>query len=79
MLYSEDRTEIVRESYMDVTRVLATLREELESLNAAIATLERLQRGDRRRGRPPRLVSARSSCAMDLTGKQPVRTAHRHP
>ena len=64
---------------MDVTRMLATLREELESLNAAIATLERLQQGDRRRGRPPRLVSARASRAGELTGKQPAKTDRRHP
>jgi prefoldin subunit 5 len=64
---------------MDVTRMLATLREELESLNAAIATLERLQQGDRRRGRPTRLVSARASRDMELTGKQPVKTERRHP
>ena len=64
---------------MDLGKVLALLREELDSLNAAIATLERLQQGDRRRGRRPRLVSAHASRAMELTGRQPARTAHRHP
>ena len=62
---------------MDLTKVLALLREELDSLNAAIATLERLQQGGR--GRPPQLVHGHSSRAMDLTGKQPARTVHRHP
>ena len=64
---------------MDLVKVLALLREELDSLNAAIATLEQLQQGGRRRGRPPRLVQEPSSRAMDLTGKQPARTVHRRP
>jgi prefoldin subunit 5 len=64
---------------MDVTRVLATLREELESLNQAIATLERLQQEERRRGRPPRLVSAHASRDRELTGKQTAKTERRHP
>jgi BMFP domain-containing protein YqiC len=38
---------------MDLTKVLAQLRAELENLNAAIASLERIQQGGRRRGRPP--------------------------
>jgi hypothetical protein len=64
---------------MNLTRVLTTLREELESLNAAITTLERLQQGYRRRGRPPKLVSAQGSRAMELTGKQPAKTDRRRP
>jgi hypothetical protein len=64
---------------MDLGKVLALLREELDSLNAAIATLERLQQGNRRRGRLPRLVPAHASRAMELTGKQPARTVHRRP
>ena len=64
---------------MDLVKVLALLREELDSLNAAIATLEQLQQGGRRRGRPPKLVPAGSNRAMELTGKQPARTVHRHP
>ena len=64
---------------MDLAKVLAHLHEELDSLNAAIATLERLQQGGRRRGRPPRLVPAHASRAIELTGKQPARTEHRHP
>jgi len=38
---------------MDLAKVLAQLREELDSLDAAILSLERLQRGGRHRGRPP--------------------------
>ena len=64
---------------MDLVKVLALLREELDSLNAAIATLEQLQQGVRQRGRPPRLVRRHSVRTADLTGKQPARTEHRHP
>jgi hypothetical protein len=38
---------------MDLTKVLEQLRAELENLDAAIASLERIQQGSRRRGRPP--------------------------
>jgi len=38
---------------MDLSKVLQQLHEELDNLNAAIATLERLQAGQKRRGRPP--------------------------
>jgi hypothetical protein len=40
---------------MDLTKVLAQLRQELNHVDAAILSLERLQaRGAARRGRPPR-------------------------
>lgn len=43
---------------MDLSQVLAELREELENLDAAILSLERLQQEDQpRRGRPPKAVS----------------------
>lgn len=43
---------------MDLNKVLAQLREELENLDAAILSLERLhQEGPRRRGRPPKALS----------------------
>jgi hypothetical protein len=64
---------------MDLTKVLANLHEELDSLNAAIATLERLQKGGRRRERPPRLVHGQANRAIELTGKQPAKTERRHP
>jgi hypothetical protein len=37
---------------MDLTKVLAHLHAELDKLDAAIASLQRLQQGDQRRGRP---------------------------
>jgi hypothetical protein len=42
---------------MDLTKVLAQLREELENLDAAILSLEHLQQEGRRRGRPPKALS----------------------
>jgi hypothetical protein len=42
---------------MDLAKVLAQLREELENLDAAILTLERLRSGGRHRGRPPELLA----------------------
>ena len=43
---------------MDLNKVLAQLREELENLDTAILSLERLQtEGHRRRGRPPKALS----------------------
>jgi hypothetical protein len=44
---------------MDLVKVLAQLREELASLDAAIFSLERLQQdpGARRRGRPPKALT----------------------
>jgi len=45
---------------MDLNRVLAQLREELENLDAAIVSLEHLQQEGRRRGRPPKALSSLS-------------------
>ena len=43
---------------MDLSKVLGQLREELENLDAAILSLERLQQeGPRRRGRPRKALS----------------------
>jgi hypothetical protein len=42
---------------MDLSKVLAQLREELENLDAAILSLERLQQEGPRRGRPPKVLS----------------------
>ena len=64
---------------MDLVKVLALLHGELDDLNTAIATLERLQQRSRRRGRPPKLVSAEAEGAIQLAGKQAVRTERRHP
>jgi len=38
---------------MDLPKFLQQLNEELDNLNAAIRSLERLHEGSRRRGRPP--------------------------
>jgi hypothetical protein len=42
---------------MDISKVLDQLRKELEHLDAAIVSLERLQEKGRRRGRPPKAAS----------------------
>jgi hypothetical protein len=42
---------------MDLAKVLAQLRMELQNLDAAIESLERIQQGNRRRGRPPELLT----------------------
>jgi hypothetical protein len=39
---------------MDISKVLEQLRRELENLDAAIVSLERLQQRGLRRGRPPK-------------------------
>ncbi len=43
---------------MDLSKVLEQLRKELEHLDVAILTLERLQEKSNRRGRPPKVLSA---------------------
>ena len=48
---------------MDLSRILAKLREELENLDAAILSLERLQQESPRRGRPPKALSQLSKTA----------------
>jgi hypothetical protein len=48
-------------NYMDVTKMLAELRQEREQIDEAIMILERLARGrGKRRGRPPAWMSAAS-------------------
>ena len=42
---------------MDLSKVLEQLRRELQHINVAIASLERLQEKDVRRGRPPKILS----------------------
>jgi len=42
---------------MDLEKVLAQLREELNNIDTAIVSLERLQREGRRRGRPPKAIA----------------------
>jgi len=42
---------------MDLSKVLAQLREELNNLDAAILSLERLKHEERRPGRPPKALT----------------------
>lgn len=42
---------------MDIKKVISELNEELERIDEAILTLERLERGMPRRGRPPAWLS----------------------
>jgi len=61
---------------MDLSKVLEQLRKELEHLNAAIQSLERLQEKVARRGRPPKLLSALRGKAR-TTPPAPVRRERR--
>ena len=63
---------------MDLGRVLAQLHEELENLNAAIVSLERLQQGGRRRGRPPEwLTEIKKPAAAARPHRRKGPTRHR--
>jgi hypothetical protein len=50
---------------MDLSKVLAQLREELANIDAAILSLERLQKEGRRRGRPPKTLSSSKKTEKD--------------
>jgi hypothetical protein len=61
---------------MDLSKVLAELREELANLDAAIASLERLQKEGRGRGRPPKgLADARRSSRQQAESPKTSRKA----
>ena len=45
---------------MDLQKVLAQLRSDLENVDAAIQSLERLQLTERRRGRPPSWMAVKN-------------------
>jgi hypothetical protein len=64
---------------MDLAKVLAHLHGELDSLNEAIATLEQLQQGGRRRVHRPKLVQSQAEPTIRLSGRQPAKTERRHP
>ncbi len=56
---------------MDIPKVLAELQQELARIDEAIASLERLQRGVPRRGRPPRwlaMVTRKGALAVRRDG-----------
>jgi hypothetical protein len=42
---------------MDLTRILTQLKHELDHIDAAIVSLERLQAKETRRGRPPKILA----------------------
>jgi len=54
---------------MDLSKVLTQLRAELEDLNTAIASLERLQQEGRRRGRPPKALAQLSKAPRTRKGQ----------
>ena len=60
---------------MDLTKVLAQLREELANLDAAIDSLEKLQSEGRRRGRPPKTVSEVKRSSKTEDEPAPLRKA----
>jgi predicted nucleic acid-binding Zn-ribbon protein len=57
---------------MDLSKVLVQLRQELENLDAAILSLERLQQEGRRRGRPPKALAevTKASRARKMTAEE---------
>jgi hypothetical protein len=57
---------------MDLSKLLAQLHQELEYLDAAIFSLERLQHQGKRRGRPPKAAS-QLSAAQRAADKKPAR------
>ena len=57
---------------MDVTKILAELRQEREQIEEAIVSLERLAHGrGRRRGRPPAWMSKISDTPVKRLGRPP--------
>ena len=59
---------------MDLNKVLTELRQELNNLDAAILSLERLQLEGKRRGRPPKLLSEIKNNIKTQKGGGPGRT-----
>ena len=58
---------------MDVSRILAELHQELVRIDAAIASLEGLAAGTRRRGRPPRWLKMIRAGKIEALGQVGVR------
>ena len=63
------------ERSMDLNKVLAQLRMELENLDAAILSLERLQQEGPRRGRPPKTLSAVTKSSLAAPKESDVKEA----
>jgi hypothetical protein len=69
---------LLGERAMDLTKVLAQLRQELDHIDAAILSLERLQAKEARRGRPPRaLVEIKRARSNARRGPAASRQAQR--
>ena len=66
---------------MDVKKILAEMRLEREQLEEAIASLERLERPAKRRGRPPNwLAELRKAPRTDAqSGRKPKGADDRNP
>jgi hypothetical protein len=62
---------------MDLAKVLLQLHEELANLDAAILSLERLQEGGRRRGRPPAWLADIKKSGQTTRKPRAARTARR--
>ena len=60
---------------MDLDKILAQLRNELQDLDAAIESLQRLQQRGKRRGRPPSWLSAAKKPGPPPRGGKPRRPA----
>jgi hypothetical protein len=62
---------------MDLAKVLAHLHAELDKLDAAIASLQRLQQGDQRRGHPaPRLQKSAKKTVEPRADKAKLSSRH---
>jgi hypothetical protein len=67
---------------MDLAKVLAELHAELDNLNAAIISLERIEQGRRRRGRPPEWMNKTRSVGAPgelLLPEEKPKTGRREP
>jgi hypothetical protein len=62
---------------MDIEKTIRELHEELKRIDEAILTLERLQEGSPRRGRPPRWLDAAESAAGEAADKPKRKRAGR--
>jgi len=60
---------------MDLAKVLAQLHAELDNINAAILSLESLQREGARRGRPPKVLAEIRRKIRTGRGKEDTDTA----
>jgi hypothetical protein len=64
---------------MDLTKVLDQLRHELEHIDAAIHSLERLQAKEVRRGRPPKILQELGKFRPAVRKISSLRSARNRP